>query len=108
MRERKDLVEKDVQRTDRNHDYFSGDKQAGELHLNMLQNILMTYCMWNWDLGYVQGMSDLLAPILVVMDDEVDAFWCFDGFMSMVVSLFVDGRARMVINVPIKTFLRNF
>ena len=32
-------------------------------------------------------MSDLLAPLLVVMDNEVDAFWCFVGFMDMVVSL---------------------
>ena len=32
--------------------------------------------------GYVQGMSDLLSPIVIVMDDEVDAFWCFVGFMS--------------------------
>lgn len=31
-------------------------------------------------------MSDLLAPLLVVMDNEVDAFWCFVGFMDMVVS----------------------
>ena len=31
-------------------------------------------------------MSDLLAPLLVVMDNEVDAFWCFVGYMDMVVS----------------------
>ena len=36
--------------------------------------------------GYVQGMSDLLSPILFIMDDEADAFWCFVGFMEMVVS----------------------
>ena len=36
--------------------------------------------------GYVQGMSDLLAPILVVMENEVDAFWCFAGLMELVVS----------------------
>ena len=37
--------------------------------------------------GYVQGMSDLLSPILVLMENEVDAFWCLAGFMEMVVSL---------------------
>ena len=35
--------------------------------------------------GYVQGMSDLLAPILTVMDDEIEAFWCFAGLMDSVV-----------------------
>jgi hypothetical protein len=32
--------------------------------------------------GYVQGMNDLLSPTLIVMDNEVDAFWCFVGLMS--------------------------
>ena len=27
-------------------------------------------------------MSDLLSPILYVMSNEVDAFWCFVGFMD--------------------------
>jgi len=30
-------------------------------------------------------MADLLAPILAVMDDEVDSFWCFVGFMERMV-----------------------
>ena len=48
----------------------------------------MTYVMYNFDLGYVQGMSDLLSPILFVMKNEVDAFWCFVGFMDRVASNF--------------------
>lgn len=75
--------EKDVNRTDRNHLYYSGDNNP---HLSQLYDVLMTYVMYNFDLGYVQGMSDLLSPILCLMDNEVDAFWCFVGFMNKVVS----------------------
>lgn len=32
-------------------------------------------------------MSDLLSPILYVVQNEVDAFWCFCGFMEIVVRL---------------------
>lgn len=78
---RKCQIEKDVKRTDRTIDYFAGDNNP---NVNRLQDILMTYVMYNFDLGYVQGMSDLLAPILCVMQDEVDSFWCFVGFMEMV------------------------
>uniref|UniRef100_A0A8D2NQ85 TBC1 domain family member 15 n=2 Tax=Zosterops lateralis melanops TaxID=1220523 RepID=A0A8D2NQ85_ZOSLA len=31
---------------------------------------------------YVQGMSDLLSPVLYVMENEVDAFWCFVSYMD--------------------------
>lgn len=55
--------------------------------MEQLYDILMTYIMYNFDLGYVQGMSDLLSPILFLMDNEVDAFWCFVGFMDKVVSV---------------------
>lgn len=30
-------------------------------------------------------MSDLLSPILYVMENEVDAFWCFVSFMDQMV-----------------------
>ena len=61
--------------------FITGDDNK---NIEMLQDILMTYVMYNFDLGYVQGMSDLLAPILYVMQNEVDAFWCFVGFMKRV------------------------
>ncbi|KAI9145293.1 rab-GTPase-TBC domain-containing protein [Paraphysoderma sedebokerense] len=57
-------------------------------NLIKLRDVLMTYTVYQdergfKDLGYVQGMSDLCSPILVVMEgDEVAAFWCFVGFME--------------------------
>eukprot|EP00092_Neocalanus_flemingeri_P004735 GFUD01005100.1.p1 GENE.GFUD01005100.1~~GFUD01005100.1.p1 ORF type:complete len:747 (+),score=206.78 GFUD01005100.1:80-2320(+) len=85
FRERKTQIEKDIGRTDRSHPYYEGDSNH---NIALLQDILMTYVMYNFDLGYVQGMSDLLAPILFVMKNEVDAFWCFVGFMDRVASNF--------------------
>ncbi|XP_077492674.1 TBC1 domain family member 15-like isoform X3 [Amblyomma americanum] len=85
FRERKNLVEKDVSRTDRTHSFYQGENNA---KIEMLNDILMTYCMYNFDLGYVQGMSDLLSPILMVMDSEEDSFWCFVGFIKRVMSNF--------------------
>lgn len=85
FRERKTQIEKDVSRTDRSHPFYVGDNNP---NVNLLQDILMTYVMYNFDLGYVQGMSDLLSPILYVMQNEVDAFWCFVGFMDRVASNF--------------------
>jgi len=85
FRERKVQIEKDIGRTDRSHTYYVGENNP---NVALLQEILMTYVMYNFDLGYVQGMSDLLSPILFVMKNEVDAFWCFVGFMDRVASNF--------------------
>jgi len=75
---RKDQIEKDVHRTDINNPYY---KQPGSI--DSLRNILMTHCFYNWNLGYIQGMNTLLAPILSVLNDEVSAFWCFVGIMKI-------------------------
>eukprot|EP00092_Neocalanus_flemingeri_P012457 GFUD01013430.1.p1 GENE.GFUD01013430.1~~GFUD01013430.1.p1 ORF type:complete len:661 (+),score=200.01 GFUD01013430.1:248-1984(+) len=85
FQERKTQIEKDIGRTDRSHPYYVGNNNP---NVALLQDILMTYVMYNFDLGYVQGMSDLLSPILFVMKNEVDAFWCFVGFMDQVGSNF--------------------
>ncbi|XP_069630873.1 LOW QUALITY PROTEIN: TBC1 domain family member 17-like [Haliaeetus albicilla] len=50
----------------------------------LLHDILMTYCMYHFDLGYVRGMSEVLAPLLAVTPDEVEAFWGFCSIMEMV------------------------
>lgn len=42
------FAEKDVARTDRTLKFFAGDDNP---NLAMLHNVLMTYCMYDFDLG---------------------------------------------------------
>ncbi|KAF5482208.1 hypothetical protein F2P56_002797 [Juglans regia] len=79
FRERKGLIEKDVVRTDRSLSFYDGEDNA---NVNLLRDILLTYSFYNFDLGYCQGMSDLLSPILFVMEDESESFWCFVALME--------------------------
>ncbi|XP_078437533.1 rabGAP/TBC domain-containing protein [Wolffia australiana] len=79
FRERKGLIEKDVVRTDRSISFYDGDDNP---NVTVLHDILLTYSFYNFDLGYCQGMSDLLSPILFVMGDESETFWCFVSLMD--------------------------
>ncbi|KAG9138678.1 hypothetical protein Leryth_018563 [Lithospermum erythrorhizon] len=79
FRERKSLIEKDVVRTDRSISFYDGDDNP---NVTILRDILLTYSFYNFDLGYCQGMSDLLSPILFVIRDESEAFWCFASLME--------------------------
>ncbi|XP_075461828.1 TBC1 domain family member 17 [Ascaphus truei] len=92
LRGYRSLIERDVSRTDRNNKFYEGNDNPG---LVLLNDVLMTYCMFNFDLGYVQGMSDLLSPILFVTQNEVDAFWCFSGFMELVHHNFEESQESM-------------
>jgi len=95
-------VEKDVHRTDRNIPLFAGEdiphpdptspfaEIGTNVHLEQMKDMLLTYNQYNRDLGYVQGMSDLLAPIYAVMQDDAVAFWGFVGFMDRMVCHFPD------------------
>ncbi|KAM4531720.1 TBC1 domain family member 17 [Odontesthes bonariensis] len=92
LRGYRSLIERDVSRTDRNNTFFSGNDNPG---LTLLHDVLMTYCMYNFDLGYVQGMSDLLSPILFVTQNEVESFWCLTGFMELVHQNFEESQEAM-------------
>ena len=47
-----------------------------------VRNILLNYAVAHPVYGYTQGMSDLLAPVLAEIQNEVDAYWCFVGLMQ--------------------------
>ncbi|XP_047320537.1 rab GTPase-activating protein 22-like [Impatiens glandulifera] len=50
-------------------------------HAARLTAILEAYAVYDPEVGYCQGMSDLLSPIIAVMSEDHEAFWCFVGFM---------------------------
>uniref|UniRef100_A0A6B2G2S4 TBC1 domain family member 16 (Trinotate prediction) n=1 Tax=Myxobolus squamalis TaxID=59785 RepID=A0A6B2G2S4_MYXSQ len=72
-------IEKDVSRTDRCNSYYSGTENK---NLQCLKQILLNYCYTRPHIGYTQGMTDLLAPLLQVLDCEHEAFWCFIEFIE--------------------------
>lgn len=78
------IVEKDVVRTDRANPYYAGE---GNPNVEIMKNILLNYAVYNCRLGYTQGMSDLLAPLLAELNSEIEAFWCFAGLMQRSVAV---------------------
>ncbi|KAI8060736.1 rab-GTPase-TBC domain-containing protein [Gongronella butleri] len=102
--EEKHRIDKDVHRTDRNLSIFEGEELPNpdpqmsvgtNANLEIMKDILVTYNYHNTTLGYVQGMSDLCAPMFVGMGDEAMAFWGFVQFMERVQSNFFTDQSGM-------------
>ncbi|KAF2744501.1 putative GTPase activating protein [Sporormia fimetaria CBS 119925] len=106
-KEQKNRIEKDVHRTDRTVPIFMGEDiphpdpdspfadVGTNVHLEQMKDMLLTYNEYNKDLGYVQGMSDLLAPIYAVMQDDAVAFWAFVNFMERMQRNFLRDQSGM-------------
>ncbi|XP_071443514.1 TBC1 domain family member 16 [Hetaerina americana] len=73
------VVEEDVVRTDRSNPYYAGEDNP---HVQEMKNILLNYAAHQPKVGYTQGMSDLLAPLLAEIEDASEAFWCFSALMQ--------------------------
>ncbi|KAJ2813587.1 GTPase activating protein, partial [Coemansia furcata] len=109
--EQSSRIEKDVLRTDRTLPLFATDSVYGgddEVNLTahglpgssacleQMKDILMTFHYYDKaSLGYVQGMSDLLAPIYSVYQDEPATFWAFTAFMKRMRSHFLRDQTGM-------------
>ncbi|XP_033628907.1 USP6 N-terminal-like protein [Asterias rubens] len=71
-------IDLDVNRTFRNHIMFRdryGIKQQALFH------ILSAYSMYNTEVGYCQGMSQIAALLLMYMNEE-DAFWALHVLLT--------------------------
>ncbi len=100
-------VEKDVHRTDRHIPLFAGEdiphpdpdspfaESGTNVHMEQMKDMLLTYNEYNRDLGYVQGMSDLLAPIYAIEQDDAVAFWGFVHFMERMERNFLRDQSGM-------------
>ncbi|XP_030392644.1 small G protein signaling modulator 2 isoform X4 [Gopherus evgoodei] len=80
-------IDKDVQRCDRNYWYFTA------ANLEKLRNIMCSYVWEHLEVGYVQGMCDLLAPLMVILDNDQLAYSCFSHLMKRMSQNFPNGGA---------------
>ncbi|XP_059525128.1 small G protein signaling modulator 2 isoform X10 [Myotis daubentonii] len=80
-------IDKDVQRCDRNYWYFTAP------NLERLRDIMCSYVWEHLDVGYVQGMCDLLAPLLVILDNDQLTYSCFSHLMKRMSQNFPNGGA---------------
>ncbi|KAI8079327.1 rab-GTPase-TBC domain-containing protein [Thamnidium elegans] len=104
FQDQKHRINKDVHRTDRTVGIYIDESMPNpdpvmnvgtNENLEILKNILCTYNEFNTELGYVQGMSDLLSPLFAVIGEEPLAFWAFSGFMDRMKSNFYTDQSGM-------------
>jgi len=77
----------------------TGAQAPSNAHVDRMGSILLTYNFFEKKLGhegYVQGMSDLCAPIYVAMHgDEEMTFWCFVAVMERMSQNFLRDQSGM-------------
>lgn len=78
-------IDKDVPRTDRNLQFYQDPN-----NLLALRNILITYVSFSPDIGYTQGMNDLVSRFHVVLKSEYKTYYCFLNFMERVEKEFLE------------------
>ena len=107
----------DIPHPDPSSPFYNEHGPGTNVHMEQLKDILLTYVEWDTpppeessssnehstkmvneyaeNLGYVQGMSDLLAPLYAVFQDDALTFWCFVGFMRRTSSNFSRSQTGM-------------
>ncbi|XP_061663470.1 USP6 N-terminal-like protein isoform X2 [Syngnathoides biaculeatus] len=71
-------IDLDVNRTYRDHIMFM---HRYDVKQQALFHVLTAYSLYNMEVGYCQGMSQITALLLIYMNEE-DAFWALDRLLS--------------------------
>ncbi|XP_047548729.1 USP6 N-terminal-like protein [Lutra lutra] len=72
-------IDLDVNRTFRNHIMFRDRYGVGQ---RALFHVLLAYSVYNPEVGYCQGMSDIVAMLVMFLGEE-DAFWALAQLMTL-------------------------
>lgn len=86
-------VERDVQRTHPDLEFFVGESCEATVHREELKRALFMYAKLNPGLRYIQGMNELIAPLYYLFGNDPDrgnrafaeanSFWCFMDLISV-------------------------
>ncbi|GJP79792.1 hypothetical protein CLOP_g10008, partial [Closterium sp. NIES-67] len=80
----------DVQRADRTLVFYEEEGNRSRL-----MEVLAVYSWFDPEVGYCQGMSDLMSPFIVTFPNNADAFWCFERLMRPIRSDFMGTSASI-------------
>lgn len=75
------IIEKDLPRTFSTNFFFDSESSISRGQAP-LRRILRAYCHRDKLVGYCQGMASLAATLLLVMEDEYDAYLCLCALME--------------------------
>lgn len=87
------MIGKDVIRTE--------PTRLEESEIKRLSDLLTTYAIYDQDLGYVQGMSDIAVVILDIYDEDHVAFWVFARLMQRIRGNFEKSQKAIKLQVNI-------
>ncbi|KAH7838612.1 hypothetical protein Vadar_028939 [Vaccinium darrowii] len=88
----------DVIRTDRALVFYESEANQAKLW-----NVLAVYAWVDDPIGYVQGMNDICSPMVILMENEADAFWCFERAMRRLRENFRSSATSMGVQSQLST-----
>ncbi|XP_070016682.1 uncharacterized protein [Nicotiana sylvestris] len=88
----------DVVRTDGTLVFYENEANQAKLW-----DTLAVYAWMDKDIGYVQGMSDICSPMVILLESEADAFWCFERAMRRLRENFKCTTSSMGVQTQLST-----